>query len=47
MNYNNSQRSKLNKMLDKWEPMLGAFLWGVAIGIAIWRIPQLFALGIW
>lgn len=46
-NNSNSQRNGINKWLDKYEQVLGAFMWGVAIGIALWRIPQLFALGIW
>lgn len=44
---NNSQRNSINKWLDKHESALAAFMWGLAIGIALWRIPQLFALGIW
>ena len=44
---NNSQRNTLNKWFDEHESVLCAFMWGVAIGIALWRIPQLFALGIW
>lgn len=47
MDNNNSQRNSINKWLDKHESVLGAFMWGLAIGIALWRIPQLFALGIW
>lgn len=47
MNNDKSQRNGVNKWFDKHESMLGAFMWGVAIGIALWRIPQLFALGIW
>lgn len=47
MNYDNSQRNSINKWLDKHESVLAAFMWGLAIGIALWRIPQLFALGIW
>ena len=44
---NNSQKNSIGKWLDKYELVLGAFMWGVAIGIALYRIPQLFALGIW
>lgn len=47
MNNGNSQRNSIDKWLDKYEPVLGAFMWGVALGIALWRIPQIFALGIW
>lgn len=43
----NSQKNSIGKLLDKYELVLGAFMWGVAIGIALYRIPQLFALGIW
>lgn len=44
---NNSQQNSIGKWLDKYELVLGAFMLGVAIGIALYRIPQLFALGIW
>ena len=44
---NNSQQNSIGKLLDKYELVLGAFMLGVAIGIALYRIPQLFALGIW
>lgn len=47
MDNNNSQKNSIGKWLDKYELVLGAFMWGVAIGIALYRIPQLFALGIW
>lgn len=43
----NSQKNSIGKWFDKYELVLGAFMWGVAIGIALYRIPQLFALGIW
>ena len=46
-NNNNSQMNSIGKLLDKYELVLGAFMLGVAIGIALYRIPQLFALGIW
>lgn len=46
-NNSNSQKNSIGKLLDKYELVLGAFMWGVAIGIALYRIPQLFALGIW
>ena len=42
-----SQKNSIGKLLDKYELVLGAFMLGVAIGIALYRIPQLFALGIW
>lgn len=44
---NNSQRNSINKWLDEHESVLCAFMCGVAVGIALLRIPQLFALGIW
>ena len=47
---NNSKRNTFktfNQWLDEHETVLGAFMLGVAIGIALYRIPQLFALGIW
>lgn len=47
MDNNNSQKNSIGKWLDKYELVLGAFMWGLAIGIALYRIPQLFALGIW
>ena len=47
MNNNNSQQNSIGKWLDEHETVLGAFMWGLAIGIALYRIPQLFALGIW
>lgn len=47
MDNNNSQKNSIGKWLDKYELVLGAFMLGVAIGIALYRIPQLFALGIW
>lgn len=43
----NSQKNSIGKWLDEHETLLGAFMWGLAIGIALYRIPQLFALGIW
>ena len=46
-NNNNSQKNSIGKLLDKYELVLGAFMLVVAIGIALYRIPQLFALGIW
>lgn len=46
MDNSNSQKNSIGKW-DKYELVLGAFMWGVAIGIALYRIPQLFALGIW
>lgn len=46
--HNNRQRSYSKRdECNKWELVFGAFMWGVAVGIALWRIPQLFALGIW
>lgn len=46
-NNSNSQKNSIGKLLDKYELVLGAFMWGLAIGVALWRIPQLLALGIW
>lgn len=46
-NNSNSQKNSIGKWLDKYELLFGAFMWGVAIGIALYRIPQLFVLGIW
>ena len=46
-NNSNSQKNSIGKWLDKYELVLGAFMLGVAIGVALYRIPQLFALGIW
>lgn len=46
-NNSNSQKNSIGKLLDKYELVFGAFMWGLAIGVALWRIPQLFALGIW
>lgn len=47
MDNKNSQKNSIGKWLDKYELVLGAFMLGVAVGIALYRIPQLFALGIW
>lgn len=44
-NHNNSDNGTImgSELMDK----IMIFIWGVTLGVVVWRIHELFALGIW